>query len=77
MEKGLLPTILLNRDNYEEWNQSIMRKLNEVPMMVGWIQGNQDAETDFSVLPFQTRFTRIQQVAEPGTGNRENGGPRS
>ncbi len=34
----------------------------------GWIQGNQDAETDFTVIPFQTRFTRIQQVAEPGTG---------
>jgi hypothetical protein len=37
-------------------------------MMVGWFQGNQDAETDFSLFPFQTRFTRIQQVAEPGTG---------
>ncbi len=23
---------------------------------------------DFSVIPFQTRFTRIQQVVEPGTG---------
>jgi len=37
-------------------------------MMVSWIQGNQDAEMDFTVIPFQTRFTRIQQVAEPGTG---------
>jgi hypothetical protein len=35
--------------------------------MVSWIQGNQDAEVDFSVIPFQTRFVRIQQVTEPGT----------
>ncbi len=60
VEKGLLPSILLKRDNYEEWNQSIMRKMNEVPMMVGWIPGNQDAETDFTVIPFQTRFTGRQ-----------------
>ncbi len=50
VEKGLLPTILVKRDNYYEWNQSIMRKLNEVPIMVGWIQGNQDAETGNSLL---------------------------
>ncbi len=68
VEKGLLPTILLKRDYYEEWNQCIKRKLNEVPMMVSWIQGNQDTEMDFTVIPFQTRLTRIQQVAEPGTG---------
>jgi hypothetical protein len=67
MEKGLLSSILLKRDDYEEWNQCIKRKLNEVPMMVGWIQGSQDAEMDLSVIPSQTRFTRIQQVAEPGT----------
>ncbi len=36
--------------------------------MVSWIQGNQDAEMDFTVIPFQTCFTRIQKVAEPGTG---------
>ncbi len=37
-------------------------------MMVAWIQGNQDAEIDFSMIPFQTRFLRIQQVIQPGTG---------
>jgi hypothetical protein len=58
----------IQRDNYEEWNQFIRRKLNDVPMMVGWIQGNQDAEVDFSAIPFQTRFVRVQEVAEPGTG---------
>ncbi len=68
MEKELLPSMLLKRDNYEEWNQFIRRKLNEVPMMVSWIQRNQDAEMDFSLIPFQTRFMRIQQVPEPGTG---------
>ena len=68
VEKGLLPAILLKRDNYEEWKQSIMRKLNEAPMMVEWIQGNREAEMDFSIIPFQTRFMRVQPVAEPGTG---------
>jgi hypothetical protein len=42
--------------------------MNEVPMMVFWIQGNQVADVDFSVIPFQTRFVRVEQVAEPGTG---------
>ncbi len=37
-------------------------------MMVAWIQSNQYAEVDFSVIPFQTRFLKIQQVPEPGTG---------
>ncbi len=41
-------------------------------MMVSWIQGNQDVEMDFSVIPFQTRFMRIQQVPEPGTGQMVN-----
>jgi hypothetical protein len=54
--KGFLPSILLKRDNDEEWNQCIRRKLNEVPMMVSWIQGNQDADMDFTVIPFQTRL---------------------
>jgi hypothetical protein len=68
MEKGLLPSMLLKRYNYEERNQFNRRKLNEVPMLVSWTQGNQDAEMAFSVIPFQTRFIRIQQVPEPGTG---------
>ena len=38
MEKATIVDIILNyileRDNYEEWNQCIRRKLNEVPMMV-------------------------------------------
>jgi len=34
MEKTTIPDIILTRENYEEWNQSIRRKLNEVPMMV-------------------------------------------
>ncbi len=68
VEKESFPDIILKRDNYEEWNQFIGRKLNEVPMMVDWIQGNQDAEQNFSVIPFQTRVVRLRQVPEPGTG---------
>ncbi len=68
VEKEGFPDIILKRDNYEEWNRFIRRKLNEVPMMVDWIQGNQDAEQDFSVIPFQTRVVRLRQVLEPGTG---------
>jgi hypothetical protein len=34
MEKSLFQDTVLKRDNYEEWNQFIRRKLNEVPMMV-------------------------------------------
>jgi len=68
VEKESFPDIILKRDNYEEWNQFIRRKLNEVPMMVDWIQGNQDAEQDFTVIPFQTRVVRLRQVPEPGTG---------
>jgi hypothetical protein len=68
MEKTTIPDIILKRDNCEEWNQFIRRKLNEVPMMVDWIQGNQDAEMDFSVIPFQTRVVRLRQVPEPETG---------
>ena len=68
MEKESFPDIILKRDNYEEWNQFIRRKLNDVPMMVDWIQGNQDAEQDFTVIPFQTRVVRLRQVPEPGTG---------
>ena len=68
VEKESFPDIILKRDNYEEWNQFIRRKLNEVPMMVDWIQGNQEAEQDFSVIPFQTRVVRLRQVPEPGTG---------
>ncbi len=36
--------------------------------MVAWFQGNQEAEIDFGVIPFQTRFLRIQQGLEPKTG---------
>ncbi len=36
--------------------------------MFGWIQGNVNAEMDFSVIPFQKRGMRTQKVAEPGTG---------
>ena len=68
MEKTAISDIILTRENYEEGNQSIRRKLNEVPMMVDWIQGNQDAEVDLSVIPFQTRVVRLRQVPEPGTG---------
>ncbi len=68
VEKESFPDIILKRDNYEEWNQFIRRKLNEVPMMVDWIQGNQDAEQDFTVIPFQTRVVRLRQVPEPETG---------
>ncbi len=68
MEKESFPDFLLKRDNYEERNQFIRRKLNEVPMMEDWIQGNQDAEQDFNVIPFQTRVVRLRQVPEPGTG---------
>jgi hypothetical protein len=60
IEKATIPDIILKRDNYEEWNQSIRRKLNEVPMMVDWIQGNQDVEMDFSVIPFQMRVVRLR-----------------
>ena len=68
VEKESFPGIILKRDNYEEWNQFIRRKLNEVPMMMDWIQGNQDAEQDFTVIPFQTRVVRLRQVPEPGIG---------
>jgi hypothetical protein len=44
IEKSTIADIILKRDNYEEWNQCIRRKLNEVPIMVDWIQGNRDAE---------------------------------
>ncbi len=67
-KKTTIPDIILTRENYEEWNQAIRRKLNEVPMMVDLIQGNQDAEMDFSVIRFQTRVVRLRQVPEPGTG---------
>ncbi len=50
MEKSNITDIILKRDNYEEWNQHIRRKLNEVPMMVDWIQGNQDAEVELSLF---------------------------
>ncbi len=68
MEKGLFPDIILNRDNYILMHQCIKRKLNEVPMMMSWIQSNVDAEMDFSVIPFQTLVVRTQEVAEPETG---------
>ncbi len=68
MGKGMFPDIILKRENFEEWNQFIRRKLNEVPMMVDWIQGNQDAEMNFSVILFQKRVVRLCQVPEPGTG---------
>ncbi len=35
MEKGMFPDIVIKRDNYEEWNLFIGRKLNEVPVIVG------------------------------------------
>ena len=68
MEKSSFPDIILKRDNYEEWRQFILRKLNKTPMMLTWIQGNQDQEMDFTVIPFQTRVVRTQEVAEPGSG---------
>ncbi len=68
VEKGSFPDFILKRDNYEEWNQFICSKLNDVHMMVDWIQGNQDAEQDFSAIPFQTRVVRLRQEPEPGTG---------
>ena len=68
MEKGAFADIILKRDNYEEWRQFILRKLNKTPMMLSWIQGNQDLEMDFTVIPFQTRVVRTQEVAEPGSG---------
>ncbi len=33
IEKTTFPDIILTRENYEEWNQSIRRKLNEVSMI--------------------------------------------
>jgi hypothetical protein len=68
MIHNIFPDIILKRDNYEEWSRFIKRKLNEVRMMIGWIQGNVDAEIDFSVIPIQTRVVRSQEVAEHGTG---------
>jgi hypothetical protein len=68
MEKSTFPDIILKRDNYEEWRQLILRKLNKTPMMLTWIQGNQDEEMDFTVILFQTHVVRTQEVAEPGTG---------
>ena len=68
IEKTAFPDIILKRDNYEEWRQFILRKLNKTPMMLTWIQGNQDEEMDFTVIPFQTRGVRTQEVAEPGSG---------
>ncbi len=59
IEKTTIPDIILTRENYEEWNQSIRRKLNEVPIMVDWIQGNQDAEMDFSVIPFLLQLSKL------------------
>ncbi len=77
MEKGAFPDIILKRDNYEEWWQFwesgyelILRKLNKTPMMLTWIQGNQDEEMDLTIIPFQTRIVRTQEVAEPGTGRK-------
>jgi hypothetical protein len=66
MEKSSFPDIILKRDNYEEWHQFIGRKLNEVPMMIDWIQGNVDAEMDFSVIPFQTHGPRKLLNLQPG-----------
>ena len=68
MEKTTIPDIILTRENYEEWNQSIRRKLNEVPMMVDWIQGNQDAEMDFSVIPFEQIIKGKVEVRYQPTG---------
>jgi hypothetical protein len=31
-------------------------------MVLTWIQGNQDEEMDFTVIPFQTRVVRTQEV---------------
>jgi hypothetical protein len=67
MENTSFPDIILKRDNYEEWSRFIKRKLNKTPMMLSWIQGNQDEEMDFTVIPFQTRIGRVRQVAEPGS----------
>ncbi len=68
MEKTSFPDIILKRDNYEEWSQFAKRKLNKTPMMLTWIQGNQDEEIDFTVILFQTRVVKVRQVAEPGSG---------
>ncbi len=68
MEKRSFPDIILKRDNYEERRQFILRKLNKTPLMLTWFQGNQDEEMDFTIIPFQTRVVRTQEVAEPGTG---------
>jgi hypothetical protein len=62
VEKESFPDIILKCDNYEEWNQCIRRKLNEVPMVVDWIQGNQDAEQNFSVIPFSGTLIKLTWV---------------
>ena len=68
MEKSSFPDIILKRDNYEEWRQFILRKLNKTPMMLTWIQGNQDEEMNFTVIPFQIKVVKVRQVAEPVSG---------
>jgi len=68
VEKESFPDFILKRDNYEEWNQFIRRKLNEVPMMVDWIQGNEDAEQNLSIFLLCKRARR--QEMDPAKGER-------